>query len=51
MSKAKTRYAAVIDGGPGAFGLWVPDMPGRTSMGETQDEVLRNGQEASPLRQ
>ena len=46
MSKAKTRYAAVIDGEPGAFGLWVPDMPGCTSMGETVEEVLLNAQEA-----
>ena len=46
MAKAKTRYAAVIDGEPGAFGLWVPDMPGCTSMGETVEEVLLNAQEA-----
>ncbi len=46
MTKAKTRYAVVIDGEPGAFGLWVPDMPGCTSMGETVDDVLQNAQEA-----
>jgi predicted RNase H-like HicB family nuclease len=46
MSKAKTRYAVVIDGEPGAFGLWVPDMPGCTSMGETVDEALQSAQEA-----
>ncbi|MFY9643403.1 MAG: type II toxin-antitoxin system HicB family antitoxin [Rhodomicrobium sp.] len=46
MGKAKTRYAVVIDGKPGAFGLWVPDMPGCTSMGETVDDLLRNAQEA-----
>ncbi len=46
MSKAKTRYAVVIDGKPGAFGLWVPDMPGCTSMGETVDDVLQKAQEA-----
>ena len=43
---AKTRFVVVIDGKPGAFGLWVPDMPGCTSMGETVDEALRNAQEA-----
>jgi predicted RNase H-like HicB family nuclease len=46
MAKTKTRYAVVIDGAPGAFGLWVPDMPGRTSMGATVDELLRHAQEA-----
>ena len=43
---AKTRFVVVIDGKPGGFGLWVPDMPGCTSMGETVDEALRNAQEA-----
>ena len=46
MTKAKTRYAVVIDGEPGAFGLWVPDMPGCTSMGETVDDLLLKAQEA-----
>jgi predicted RNase H-like HicB family nuclease len=36
----------VIDGEPGAFGLWVPDMLGCTSMGKTEDEVLHKAQEA-----
>jgi predicted RNase H-like HicB family nuclease/predicted RNA binding protein YcfA (HicA-like mRNA interferase family) len=49
MAKAKTRYAVVIDGEPGAFGLWVPDMPGCTSMGATVDELLQNAQEALRL--
>ena len=48
MSKARitTRFVAVIDGEPGAFGLWVPDMPGCTSMGETVDDALKSAQEA-----
>jgi len=46
MARAKTRYAVVIDGKPGAFGLWVPDMPGCTSMGKTIDGLLQNAQEA-----
>ena len=46
MAKGKTRYAVVIDGVPGAFGLWVPDMPGCTSMGTAVDELLQNAQEA-----
>lgn len=49
MAKAKTRYAVVIDGEPGAFGLWVPDMPGCTSMGETVEGLLLNAQEALRL--
>ena len=49
MSKAKTRFVVVVDGSPGAFGLWVPDMPGCTSAGETLDAVLRNAQEALRL--
>ena len=35
-----------VDGEPGALGLWVPDMPGCTSMGETLDVLLQNAQEA-----
>jgi predicted RNase H-like HicB family nuclease len=46
MSKVRTRYAVVVDGEPGAFGLWVPDMPGCTSMGATVDDVLQKAQEA-----
>ena len=46
MTKAKTRYAVVIDGEPGAFGLWVPDMPGCTSMGTSVDDLLLKAQEA-----
>lgn len=47
--KNATRYAVVIDGKPGAYGLWVPDMPGCTSMGRTVPELLRNAQEAFRL--
>jgi predicted RNase H-like HicB family nuclease len=42
----KTRFVVVIDGKPGAFGLWAPDMPGCTSMGKTVEDALRNAQEA-----
>jgi predicted RNase H-like HicB family nuclease len=45
-SMATTRFVVVIDGKAGAFGLWVPDMPGCTSMGKTMDDTLRNAQEA-----
>jgi predicted RNase H-like HicB family nuclease len=44
-----TRYVVVVDGEPGAYGVWVPDMPGCTSMGSTTDEALRNAQEAVRL--
>jgi predicted RNase H-like HicB family nuclease len=46
MAKPTTRYVVIIDGEPGALGLWVPDMPGCTSMGETLDGLLQNAQEA-----
>jgi predicted RNase H-like HicB family nuclease len=46
MAKTRTRYAVVIDGEPDAFGLWVPDMPGCSSMGESVDGVLLKAQEA-----
>jgi predicted RNase H-like HicB family nuclease len=49
MAKTRTRYAVVVDGVPGAFGLWVPDMPGCTSMGESVDDVLQKAQEALRL--
>jgi predicted RNase H-like HicB family nuclease len=49
MAKTKTRYVVVIDGGPGAFGLWVPDMPGCTTMGDTVESLLVHGQEALRL--
>ena len=44
-----SRYVVVVDGEPGAYGVWVPDMPGCTSMGGTTDEVLRRAQEALRL--
>ena len=46
MAKPETRYVVIIDGEPGALGLWVPDMPRCTSMGGTLDELLQNAQEA-----
>jgi predicted RNase H-like HicB family nuclease len=46
MAKVTTRYAVVVDGKPGEFGMWVPDMPGCTSMGTTLDNLLQNAQEA-----
>jgi predicted RNase H-like HicB family nuclease len=49
MAKTTTRYVVVIDGKPGAFGMWVPDMPGCTSMGKTLDELLHAAQEALRL--
>ena len=44
-----TRYVVVVDGKSGAFGMWVPDMPGCTSMGETLADLLANAQEALQL--
>ncbi|MBB4042031.1 putative RNase H-like HicB family nuclease [Microvirga flocculans] len=36
------RYAALIDGTTGAYGVIVPDMPGCTAMGKTIEEALFN---------
>jgi predicted RNase H-like HicB family nuclease len=47
--KPATRYVVVVDGKPGAYGMYVPDMPGCTSMGETIAELLANAQEALQL--
>lgn len=49
MSKAATRYVVVVDGKPGAYGMWMPDMPGCTSMGKTMADLLSNAQEALQL--
>ena len=37
-----TRYAALIDGKKGAYGVVVPDLPGCTAMGKTVDEAIVN---------
>lgn len=44
-----TRYVALLDGKPGAYGVVVPDLPGCTSGGRTTDEALRNAVEAVRL--
>ena len=49
MKTPATRYIVVVDGKPGAYGMYVPDMPGCTSMGDTIAELLANAQEALQL--
>lgn len=44
-----SRYVAIVDGAPGAYGVVVPDLPGCTSGGATVDEALRNAVEAVTL--
>jgi len=44
-----TRYVALVDGKPGAFGVVVPDLPGCTSGGATVDAALRSAVEAVTL--
>jgi predicted RNase H-like HicB family nuclease len=44
-----SRYVAIVDGKPGAFGVVIPDLPGCTSGGRTIDEALRNAVEAVTL--
>lgn len=43
MTTFPTRYFALLDGRPGAFGIAFPDAPGCTAMGKTEDEAIRNG--------
>jgi predicted RNase H-like HicB family nuclease len=49
MKKPATRYIVVVDGKPRAYGMYVPDMPGCTSMGNTIPDLLANAQEALQL--
>jgi predicted RNase H-like HicB family nuclease len=44
-SRPATRYVVVVDGKPGAYGMYVPDMPGCTSIAD----LLANAQEALQL--
>jgi predicted RNase H-like HicB family nuclease len=34
------RYAALVDGSTGAYGVVFPDLPGCTAMGKTMDDAL-----------
>ena len=40
------RYAALIDGKAGAYGVVFPDLPGCTAMGATLDAAIANAAEA-----
>ena len=40
------RYLALLDGGPGAYGVAFPDCPGCTAMGADDDEAYANAVEA-----
>ena len=35
-----TRYIALIDGGPGGYGVAFPDLPGCTAMADTLDRAM-----------
>ena len=41
------RYAVLIDGGPGAYGVAFPDLPGCTAMGDTIDAALIDAADAA----
>jgi predicted RNase H-like HicB family nuclease len=41
-----TRYAVLIDGKAGAYGVTFPDLPGCVAMGRTMDVALANAAEA-----
>jgi len=40
------RYYALIDGGPGAYGVVFPDLPGCTAMGATVEQTMAAASEA-----
>jgi len=40
-----TRYVALLDGEPGAFGVVIPDCPGACGMGDTIESALDNATE------
>lgn len=40
------RYAIIIEGEPGNYSAYVPDLPGCVTVGETLDEIVREMQEA-----
>ena len=40
------RFYGILDGKPGAYGIFIPDCPGCTAMGTSEDEVLINAIEA-----
>lgn len=40
------RYAVIIEGEPGNYSAYVPDLPGCVTVGDTIDEVRREIQEA-----
>ena len=44
-----TRYVALIDGEPGAYGVAVPDLPGAAGMGHTVDAAVASAIEGVRL--
>jgi predicted RNase H-like HicB family nuclease len=44
-----SEYLVIIEGGPGAYGAYVPDLPGCVSVGATLKEVRRLIREAIPF--
>jgi predicted RNase H-like HicB family nuclease len=46
---AMPRYVIVVETDATSTGIWVPDMPGCTTMGKTVDEALANLNEALEL--
>jgi predicted RNase H-like HicB family nuclease len=44
-----TRYVALIDGEPGAYGVVIPDLPGAAGAGKTVDEAVASGIEGVRL--
>lgn len=44
-----SEYVVIIEGEPGSYGAYVPDLPGCVSVGETVEEVRNLIREAIPF--
>jgi len=44
-----SRYVALIDGEPGAYGVTIPDLPGALGMGDTVNDAITSAMEGARL--
>jgi predicted RNase H-like HicB family nuclease len=47
--RRQLRYAVIIERGTSGYGAYVPDLPGVISVGDTEQQVTANIQEAIAL--
>jgi predicted RNase H-like HicB family nuclease len=46
---SEKKYAVIIEHGPAGYGAYVPDLPGVVSVGDTEEAVKANIQQAITL--